>query len=312
MEGVGTRPGRGTSFTAVALLGAVFAATAILGAVGRSDSGDNPPEAFFALRGTGAEVVQVDSDTGEVVRSIVDLGEDDVMTNTDGLIDGIDLAADGGTLWFSRYLQEPGVVYRVRLPDGHPERVTEGHGASVSPDGRNLALIRRTDVVIRNLITGQERVFRGVLGELGGSATAWAVDGNRLALEVAGADVSGVDLLDPATGEQTSLQPVGLPAENYWVTSPVFRASDGLLGVLCCYSGEVVEGDPPAETKVALHDPMTGAEQSWFRLPVPAGDIDWDTTGSHLLISSGGRVLRYHDGRFLEIPRIRDVFAVAW
>ncbi|MGH9012068.1 MAG: GerMN domain-containing protein, partial [Acidimicrobiia bacterium] len=36
----------------------------------------------------------------------------------------------------TNHLREPGVVYRVRLPDGEPERVTDGHGASVSPDGR--------------------------------------------------------------------------------------------------------------------------------------------------------------------------------
>lgn len=312
MGGVGKGPGRGAKVAAVALLGAVCAATAVLRAGGRDDSGGDAPETFFALRRTGAELVQVDADTGAVVRSIVDLGDDDVVTNTAGLIDGIDLAADGETLWFSRYLQEPGVVYRVRLPDGHPERVTEGHGASVSPDGRRLALIRRTDVVIRDLLTGHEQMFAGVLGELGGSATAWAVDGNRLALEVAGADVSGVDLLDLATGEQTSLQPDGRSALNYWVSSPTFRPNDGLLGVLCCYSGELVEGDPRPETKVVVHDPVTGAEKYRTRLPVPAGDIDWDTTGSHLLLTSGGRVLRYHDGRFLDVPRIRDAFAVAW
>jgi hypothetical protein len=265
------------------------------------------------VRRLGAEIVEVESSTGGVVRTIVDLGGDpEAVASTGGLVDGVDLAADGRVLYFSRYLREPGVAYRVRLPDGKPERVADGHGASVSPDGRRLALIRGADLVVRDLFTGQERVFGGVVGELGGVRTAWAGDSRRLAVEISGADVSVVAVVDTETGETTDLRPVGQAAINYRVISPAYRPNDGLLGVVCCHTGEIVEGEPPQSTTLVLHDPVTGAEQSRTKLPSPAQDVDWDLTGSHLLFTDGDRVRRYSDSGFSDMPRINDVFAVAW
>jgi hypothetical protein len=275
--------------------------------------GAGPPKTFFAMRRVGAEIVEVESSSGRVLRTIVDLGRDpDVVSSTGGLIDGVDLAADGGVLYFSRYLREPGVVYRVRLPDGKAEPVADGHGASVSPDGRRLALIRGADLVVRDLATGQERVFGGVVGELGGVGTAWGGDSRHVAVEISGADISVVNVVDTQTGETTDLQPVGEEAINYRVTSPAYRPGNGVLTVVCCHTGEIVEGEPPQSTTLVLHDPATGAEQSRIELPSPAREIDWDPTGSHLLLSNGDHVRRYCDGRFIDIPNISDVFAVAW
>lgn len=299
------------------LLGAVFAATAVLAVVAPDDVGRRAgeaalPKVFFAMRRVGAQIVEVDSGTGRVLRTIVDLGDPEVVENAGGLIDGIDLAADGRTLWFSRYSREPGVVYRVRLPDGTPERVADGHGASVSPDGRRLALIRRADLVVVDLITGRERLFAGLVGELGGAGTAWAGDSRRLAVEILGADVSGVVILDTQTGESTELQPVDRPAIDYRVLAPAWRPSDGLLGVVCCHTGEIVDGEPPQSTILVFHDPASGAELHRTGLRAPARDIDWDPSGSHLLVTDGDGVRRYDDGRFSGIPSIDDVFAVAW
>ncbi|MGH9012067.1 MAG: hypothetical protein ACRDYF_19810 [Acidimicrobiia bacterium] len=155
-------------------------------------------------------------------------------------------------------------------------------------------------------------MFAGVVGELGGVETAWAGDSRRVAVEMTGADVSVVNVVDTQTGETTDLQPVGEAAINYRVLSPAYRPSDGLLTVVCCHTGEIVEGEPPQSTTLVLHDPATGAEQSRIKLPSPARDIDWDPTGSHLLLTDGDRVRRYRDGGFSDIPNIDKVFAVAW
>lgn len=156
------------------------------------------------------------------------------MQDTGGLIDGIDLATDGRTLWCSRLSREPGVVYRVRLPDGMPERVADGHGASISPDGRHLGLIRGADLVILDLMSHQDRRFAGFVGELGGAGTTWAGDSRRLAVQTLGADVSGVEIVDTETGATTDLQPVDQPAIEYRVFSPAYRSGHDLLSVVCC------------------------------------------------------------------------------
>lgn len=265
------------------------------------------------MRRVGAEIVEVDTNNGRVERAIVDLGPDgEAVANTGGLIDGIDLSADRRALYFSRYSQEPGTVYRVWLPDGSPERVAEGHGASVSPDGRQLALLRGSDLVIRDLTTQQERVFGAVVGELGGSGTAWAADSRRLAVEISGADVTVVNIVDTRNGRTTDLQPVDQPAIEYRVIGPAYRPGHGLLGVVCCHDGDIVDGEPPQSMILVLHDPTNGIERSRITLPAPASDIDWDRSGSHLLLTNGDRVRHYHDGRFSDIQGVDDVFAVAW
>jgi hypothetical protein len=289
--------------------------TLLIAPIGLVACADNGPQSasFLAMRRVGAEIVEVESSTGRVVRTIVDLGGDpEAVAGSGGLIDGIDLAADGQHLYFSRYLREPGVVYRVRLPDGEHERVADGHGASVSPDGQRLALIRRADLVVRDLTTGQERVFAGVVGELGGAGTAWAGDSRRVAVEILGADVSVVNVVDTQTGETSDLQPMGLGPLEYRVISPAYRPSDGMLSVVCCHTGQIVDGEPPQSTTLVLHDFATGAERSRMELPGPARDIDWDPTGSELLLTDGDRVRRYSNGRFSDIPNINEVVAVTW
>lgn len=273
-----------------------------------------PPETFFAVRRLGTEIVEVESVSGQVRRTIVDLGHEDpeVVASTGGLIDRLDLAADGRVLYYSRYTRGSGSVYRLSLPDGNPEMVSEGHGASVSPDARRLAFIRGPDLLIRDLASGEERVFNRLVGELGGVQAAWAKDSRRLAVEISGADVSVVNIVDTETGESVDLQPEGEAAIEYRVISPRYRPSDGMLGVVCCHNGEIVEGEPPHSMNLVLHDPTTGAEQSRMTLSVPARDTDWDASGSHLLFTDGDRVHHYSHGKFRDVPRLSDVDVVAW
>jgi hypothetical protein len=273
-----------------------------------------PPGTFFAVRNLGTQIVEIDSNSGRVRRTVVDLRHEDpeAVASTGGLIDGLHLAADRRVLYYSRWSGEPSSVYQVALPDGDPERVVDGHGASVSPDGRRLAFIRRADLLIRDLASNDERVFDGLVGELGGVETAWANDSRRLAVEISGADVSGVEIVDTETGEIVALQPEGELAANYRVVSPRYRPSDGILSVVCCHTGEIVEGEAPHSMTLVLHNPTTGAEQTRMRLPFPARDTDWDAAGSHLIFTDGDRVHHYSDGQFRDVPRISDIDAVAW
>lgn len=61
-----------------ALLGVVFAGTAVLSAIapddGRHTGETTFPKAFYAIRRVGAQIVEVDSNTGRVLRAVVDLG----------------------------------------------------------------------------------------------------------------------------------------------------------------------------------------------------------------------------------------------
>ena len=271
------------------------------------------PETFFAVRRIGVEIVEVDSDSGRVRRTVVDLGANsEVVSATGGLIDALDLPADRRALFYSRSLPGPGSVFRIELPDGAPERIAEGYAASVSPDGRRLALVRGTELVIREVESGQERGFPDVVGELGAARTAWSADSRRVAVEISGADVSVVDMVDADTGEVTDLHPLGELEVNYRVIAPGYRPSERVLAVVCCHDGELVGGEPPQNTELVLHDPRTGAERSRMGLPFSAWDFDWDASGSVLLFTDGDRVHRYSGGRFRTVPAVHDVYALAW
>ena len=84
---------------------------------------------FFAVRHIGTEIVEVESGSGRLRRTVLGLGNDpELVSDTGGLIDGLHLSTDRQVLYYSRYSTEPGSVYRVHLPDGAPERITDGHG----------------------------------------------------------------------------------------------------------------------------------------------------------------------------------------
>lgn len=53
-----------------------------------------------------------------------------------------DLGPDRQTLYYT--VGYAGPLYRVVLPDGKPERIADGHGVSVSPDGQRLAFVRNS------------------------------------------------------------------------------------------------------------------------------------------------------------------------
>jgi hypothetical protein len=182
----------------------------------------------------------------------------------------------------------------------------------VSPDGRRLAFINGTRLHVRNLGTGEERIFDDVLGELGGHATSWAGDSRSLAFEMEGADVSSVAMIDTATGEMVRPQPEGEDAVNYWAYSPQYRPSDGLLGVVCCGSGDRAPHDPPPGGTFVLHDPATGRERERFALPFGADQADYDSSGLHQLFTTGGEVHRHYGGEFTRVPRTTGIRLVAW
>ena len=320
MEAAGpAAPGRhGPAPAGLVLVGVLAGLVGVLNATG-GGGGDAAhagaaPQTFFAVRDVGTGIVEVEVASGRVLDTLVDLGHGDPegVAASGGLIDGVHLTADRRHLYYSRHTTDPGSVYRLPLPDGVPEQIADGYGASVSPDGRRLARIRRADLVIRDLTTSDEQVFTGMVGDLGGVQTAWANDSRHLAVEISGADVSVVAVVDTATGQATAPQPDGGLAVDYRVTSPRFRPSDGVLAVVCCHTGEIIEGDPPDSLDVVLHDPVTGTELRRWRLPVPARDIDWDRTGSQLLFTDGDRVRYSGGGRYTEVPEVRDVYAVAW
>ncbi len=154
-------------------------ATTVAQASRTSVKGSTPasgvPETFLAVRDVGTEIVEVETATGRVRRTVVDYGPyRESETNTS--IESLDISPDGSTLYYGTLYQPAvGSIYRLQLPDGEPERVGDGRGPSVSADGRRLAFVLGSSIHIRDLRTGQDQVFRDMTG-IGGGCTSWAGD----------------------------------------------------------------------------------------------------------------------------------------
>ncbi len=124
---------------------------------------------------------------------------------------------DGKYLFF-REESDPGAIYQVSVFGGVPKKVAENVWSdfSVSPDGRQIAFIRRDTgrnaylLILANKDGGDERklIERQSALNSGGVAPAWSPDGSRI-IVVAGAQQQvhpALQTVDVVTGRETELK----------------------------------------------------------------------------------------------------------
>lgn len=287
-------------------------------AVAEAREDDSTPAVFYAVRDYSTEIVEVDTATGKVRRTLVDFGPPDAPQPRDEYpatrIETIDLSADGKTLYFGVFSRADRYsVYRLALPDGEPERMRAGRGPSVSPDGARLAFADESSRLhVQDLATGQTEIFEGVFGDFGGYTTAWDADSRWVAFESESAHSFSPGIVDTTTGTIVDPEPAGgAPAGGYYGYASRFRPADGFLAVLCCLNDQSPYESLP-EPSIVFHDPATGKERERLNLPFFAAEFDYDPSGAHLLVLSGGRVYRHQAGEFPRVPDVAEVDLVAW
>ncbi len=280
------------------------------------------PETFLAVRDHATELVVVETATGTVLRTLVDLGDfpaggTEEEKNFWPYFDGVALSPDGDTAFYSVGPEPaPSTLYRVAVAGGAPERIGDGAHPQVSPDGRYLAWAVGPiqSIAVRDLGTGETHMVEPSQGfDQFPGALAWAPTSRHLAFEsrtTGPSDVgnaSRIRVVDAVTARRMAESRVLAAEPGRSLHLVGFRAFDGLLGVL--------ESAPEADggETFAVRDPDGGAVRGRLDLPFTATAAVYDRSGRHqLFVDQDGAVHRRSGGPFTAIPDVRDVSLVAW
>ena len=174
---------------------------------------------------------------------------------------------------------EPEGTWVVPLAGGRPRFVTQGDEISVSPNGRLIAFPRIEDgcaagaLVVRDLVTGSEKVWHPSTGDVG--SVAWAPDGRHIAFSSSAPDpdVRVLDTAVPEPADRTTSSPEPILVKTGALRDAAVVGSRWILLVAQPCPAEPAQGDrcTPA---LRLIDGLDG--QVLTTLPTLTG---WDPAG---------------------------------
>jgi hypothetical protein len=258
------------------------------------------------------DLVQVDIETGEELNRVTGWGVD-AATQTEGggqVLQTVEVGADG-RIWVDDCCEPafgntfgivPGVTADIQ---DAPVRVT-GVGPVVSPDGRLVAIaIGDLGITILEADTGSEVVdpskILGLLAGPGGDTLdgfifphplTW-VDGDTIAIIVDSVTRSAINLVD--ISDPLSPVLVGEPITIEGVAFDGGLRSDGQIAAL-------VDVPEQGGKQLVFVDPATRAESERVDLPGDTVGIDYDASGTHLLIVGGDFMLQVFGKAGFEQP----------
>ena len=264
---------------------------------------DGRPATFWAITTDDDKLVEVDTLTGAVIGTYGgwDDGAERDGAERDGAqrIDGVETGAYG-RLWVTSCC-EPAVGQIIKLESGGSivpgeTRPTLGSSPSVSPSGRLVAVAGLTSVEVRRADgeTGDSpvSVFRFPTSDGQPEPflrpAGW-IDDDTLIIEavVETSTLWRLDISDPSDPLLSERSAGGLLP---FVGTAV--RSDGSV-VAAAYASD---SDDPAKSTVMgwVYDMTTGERTAEFDLPDDTRDIDYDSTGTYLIVTGTNGVVTWY------------------
>jgi hypothetical protein len=252
-----------------------------------------PEVPSFLVAADHKRLVVLNSTTGKVIRTLVQLPADNGEPECCGGIGDISLSPERKTVYFHR-IGEPGAgqIQRVAVAGGPVETIVQNADLlDISPDGRKLAYRKgNSGLAVHDLSTGAEKDWTVFGGHEQVGRFAWAPDSRRLAVTLAFDSESEtgdgvhttVRLLDT---ESAPLAVADAPAIDIPRTNDhpdlsvgAWRGDSGDLMVIryCCW--------PEASGGQELVTFRDGAVGSSTQVAGSIGDLDYDPTGTFRLM----------------------------
>jgi hypothetical protein len=245
------------------------------------------PATFVGTAMQSTQVVVASSITGKTVRVLAEAG------GGSPIVDSLSLTPDGKFAYFS-VGPEPmvGELRRVPVAGGPVEHLGPGTSPVVSPDGRTLAYVLGTELVVKDFSSDAGESYSAMEGYFVSDPT-WLADGSLLFEQHHGSTGEWMVIDRALSGPARRLDP-STAGDNGWF-SPDVRRSDGLIGFL--------ETDKAHAVSLVVVDPATGKVKG--RTAVGAGLLRqrYDATGRYqLFVGQTGRLYRRSGGALTPVP----------
>ena len=256
----------------------------------------NAPPTFAGVVEDGRLVV-ADAETGRVTRTL--------YRPADGtFVSAPAMSGDGRTVYFATTAGQQGVVWRVALAGGKPERVADGCGVAVSKEGERLAMVG-TSSGCREGITVLDASTRRTVATFpdGGFAphvfsVEWDLGGRWLLFEAADEEMpSRIYRLDVerhrTLADAELVGPRGDVAES-WSSLEVVPHGESTYAIeYCC----MVDAEPPDSdvSSILRIDSASGAVLDRRVTPEDITDVAVSMTGKARLFVGNRRQLYRED-----------------
>lgn len=235
---------------------------------------DEMPMTFWAVTDGSYEVVEVDVASGEILQNLGGWGREEQA------VDVVDLGADG-SLWLSDCC-EPAVGNRYRLippSDFDPsDQAGLGVGHAVAPDGDTVAFSELGQVVVTSADGTEIGRYPDTMGGPVWLTPMTWLDDTRLVV----GDAAVLMVLDTSTMDVVSQWEA---AGQVWDAA---TRADGMLFTVVGWEGTDLVGQ--------VFDPAAALEVAEIDLPDDAYEIDYDPTGTYLLVVTGSGLRWYGAG----------------
>lgn len=251
------------------------------------------PDSMWGVEAGSYDLIRIDTDSGDTLQRIPGWGADAGSGEQEGGAQALQhVAAEGQSLWIADCC-EPAVGSVFRVDPGAttsvPDAEVRVYGTTpvLSPDGTRLAVaVLDIGVAVHDATTGEMLVNPELIGSVirppegfeppvFAAPASW-IDDDTIAVAVNGNDTSTVTLV--TIGQPSAPSAVGPVIEVAGTVIDGATRSDGSL---------VLAVQSPNGTTVAGHvySTETGEQEATFRLDPATTAIDYDGTGTFLLVA---------------------------